>query len=873
MDGKEHKYRVDSKLDFKDRGEFMKKRKKGATLIFVIVIFMFIIVASTGMLSMVAGNYRARISESNRIENLYASESGLDMAYNITGKTIQGGVKYAYYEVAELRCKTNSGPNMTKYNDLNDDIGLLKTDIENLKKNISEEEEKESPNESSIEGWLKEIKKCNNGINKDEKTKQEILKEEFKRAFMSYIKDDSVLSDSKVNEVNILEKSIEEKKYRDINLTFREITVDDETVTQVSPTYKEYNVSLKNDISEGVDNDYPKLEILKIDDDDDEKIKLISDISEDKITNKATGSDNENHHKTITCDKINKAEYIFKVQSQFLSKNASSLVTDSLRKVNCTYKIKVPQYNEILWSNSTGNIYDYTIFSGEVRGLTIGGNMNVDGVTNLVVKGDIFVQGRNADNAEAGIGNNKVFGKYKGGITIDGSTVKFLPSGSSPVNVNTRKTFNIRSTSKVDVEGKIYAGNVYGGKEDGSFINDSSLIADEVITNNDLALSAKNTKIGINNFYGINDKNYSYDEGNDEKNKNIQNISSSIMVNGYEEADGSGKSTIEIFNEAYIMGTAHIDTSKSYKTGESIAVKGNYTAYAVPVNPKEVFKYDEPLQVLDEDDVKKKAEHFSDYWNGIGKGGIKLDKKTADYGGIILPNPDRIYSIGAIVYKMSTADGEGTYVKSNTSSYSLNIEDTGGVIYNKRAEYAKNVYCLGIAEYDDDHDYMNQYLDGESNAEKVSTLLSRLNDESIKAKENLSDYNWKDELAKHKGEYVAIFNGNKNEKITIDHDVNGVIVTNGDVEIEGGVNFKGNIIAGGDLKVSGTGDTLIEYDPEIVKDVIENNGELFETVFEDFKENKEYKEDVDETTKIKETLDGKYDVKIFLEKKLWQLVQ
>lgn len=822
----------------------MKKRKKGATLIFVIVIFMFVIVVSTTMLSMVVGNYKARVFESDRIENLYSSESGLDIAYNITGKTIEGGIKYAYYQVAELRFKRNSGFNQAKYNTLNDDINYLNGEIVRYQDLIDEEQKKDLPDRDQIQEWYEKIKKCKKGINTDQSVKEKLLKEEFKRAFKDYIKED----ESSNAKTDVLQKSIEDKKYRDVSLAFEDVEVDNETITEVKADFKDYNVVL-DESSQELDTDYPKLVVTKL------NLNESDSDESDKITNNIDG---EIHNNIITFYKVSGESYDLTVESQFLSKDTNDS-EDSLRTVSCAYKIFVPEYDDVLWSKSSATGQEYTILEGKLRGITIGGNMDINN-TNLKVVGDIFVQGKNTNSEQ-------VYGKYQGGINITGSDVYFEPLGGlSKVNVSTRKTFNIRSGSNINANGKIYAGNIYAGEENGDFVNDSTLTANELITNNDLSLTAKNTNMTIGSFYGINDKNYIYDEDDDYKNKNIRNISSSIIINGYRESDGSGQSTVKIEDEAYIMGTAHINTEESYKTGESIAVKGNYTAYAVPVSPDEVFKYDEPLQVLDEDDTRKKAEHFSDYWNGHGKDGIVLEKKTADYGGIILPNPENIHSIGAIVYRVTDQD-QSTFVRSNTETYSLEDEAEGGVVYNKRADYAENVYYLGTKNYDDNHNFYNEYLSGENNADTVSELLAGLNES------NLNGYDWQSELNKQ-GEKVAVFNAG-NEEIIIDHDVEGVIVTKGNVIIKRGVKFKGTIIAEGNLTVDGEGigQTVIEYDEEVIKDVIYKNSEIFYSVFEQFEKTKEERQDYEETTEIKEVLDGKYDVKKFLQKKLWQLIQ
>ena len=83
----------------------MKRKKQGASLIVVIIVFMFVSTVSVAMLSMVAGNYKARVAESKRVENLYASDSGLDVAYNIIGKTFDAATKYGNLKLIALKIR------------------------------------------------------------------------------------------------------------------------------------------------------------------------------------------------------------------------------------------------------------------------------------------------------------------------------------------------------------------------------------------------------------------------------------------------------------------------------------------------------------------------------------------------------------------------------------------------------------------------------------------------------------------------------------------------------------------------------------------------------------------------------------------------
>lgn len=117
----------------------MRKKKKGATLIVVIIIFMFVTGVCVGMLSLAAGNYTARVSESKRVENLYSSESGLDNAYNIMIKTFDAAAQYGNYSVYALKSESgnsHSHINTGLYIDLKNDKTYQKTTIENLEEQI-----------------------------------------------------------------------------------------------------------------------------------------------------------------------------------------------------------------------------------------------------------------------------------------------------------------------------------------------------------------------------------------------------------------------------------------------------------------------------------------------------------------------------------------------------------------------------------------------------------------------------------------------------------------------------------------------------------------------------------------------------------------
>ncbi|MBU5317380.1 pilus assembly PilX N-terminal domain-containing protein [Clostridium bornimense] len=77
----------------------MKNRKKGATMITAIIVFMVLTIVGTSLISLTFSGYKARIGESNRLENLYGAESGLDLSYNIIANVIENGIRKGEEEV------------------------------------------------------------------------------------------------------------------------------------------------------------------------------------------------------------------------------------------------------------------------------------------------------------------------------------------------------------------------------------------------------------------------------------------------------------------------------------------------------------------------------------------------------------------------------------------------------------------------------------------------------------------------------------------------------------------------------------------------------------------------------------------------------
>lgn len=802
-------------------GEIMKRKKRGNSLIVVVTTCMFVTTVSAATLSMVSGNYKARVVESKRVENLYSSDSGLDVSYNIIGKTFDAATKYGYYEVEAL--KSDAGNSKSPYNDqyknLKKDILDKEQTIQNIKNTV--------PMTSDVQ---KIIAECNEQIQKDNNEIDDTINDEFKRTFQNFINGTNIegISEAEEGSTYNLKAYISQGSY--VNAITYNDTSQDKPFT--------FNIAEVTYPS----NSSPQL----------------------SIPDNGLNYDSSSGKYTIT------------IQSRFSTTGGNTAVIgENSRIVQATYAMTVPDYKDIFYQQVSGELHEYLALKD--RALTVGRNMNINGANSLEINGNVFVQGYEPTTSQS----DRVYEKYNGGIAIsDSSSVKFDD------DVVTRNTFNIQSSADATVGGNIYGRNVYVGNiaaGDSGFAKGATLNVNNggVILDNDLALKANSSTINIKDFYGINDKNVSYDDLNtDSSQHNIISggsgdkvkSSSSIIVNGNDD-----KTSININTSAYIMGTAHIDTIDTtgtgshdgYQTGESGAVKGNYIAYSVPLSEAEKFDYYEPMQLLDDSNVFNKANHFASYWNG----------KAPATGGIHLPS--NTYSVGAIVYEDS--DGNKKVMRPN---YSQALEASGGIIYNKRIDFASKVYKFGQDATITDYNNSNLTSFGSL---MDFTGISKANYDITKQTDN--------------GEY-AIFNADTSKEIQIKqsseatdsikvdsngiievnvakkdngYTLNAVIATAGNVSIEDDdIILNGNIICNGDLNITGKS-VKINYDEDAIDIIQTQNYELFENVFGNsmlgnLETTPASTSDATDSGTIT-SLDITYDLKKFLQSNKWKIIK
>ncbi|WP_270566481.1 hypothetical protein [Clostridium beijerinckii] len=820
----------------------MRRKKNGSSLIYVIIIFMFITTVSTAVLSMVYGNYTARVIEGKRVENLYGSDSGIDVAYNILGKTFDAATKYGYYRVKTLTDTTITDKSKCTYGDqygeFNDDINKLNEEINKLKS----ENNADGTTKTKIQANNRTIDQYNKLIEEDKNFINVLLNEEFKSGFKAFFDN----NDSKLNSDFKLKNSIERKQYV-YEVPGLELSSNDTTIIQYD-----------------ANSDTNKEAVLGVNISEPYNINT----TESDIDSYGTSSKDGHIVPVVFTKTVNKA-YNIKITSNFRAKNDAKIVrADSNRTVEATYVIKIPNYDDIFFGRGTSNDKYLAL---ENRGITVGNDMYIENIGQLTVGGNVFVQGK--DPIVSPNDHDRTYDKYSGGITINNSSSGIVYFNN---NVITRNTFNVQDNTTATIKGNLYGRNIYIGKiadGDAGFAQNSKLYINtdsngKVVLDNDLTLKAKNSEIIINDFYGINDKNIKYINTNDPQiyNKlesdNVTKSSSSIIINGYKGGDSDSKVTIN--NSAYIMGTAHIATENNYQTGESGAIKDNYIAYSVldPTDLAETFD-DSQLHLLNEDNVFKKAEHFKNYWTEHG---------NADAGGIIWPNLKNIFSIGSIVYKV----GDKTIVKE--PNYTQSLEREGGKVYDMRKEFATQVYKFG-----------QQAEIGEYNKSVLTDFDSLMNFNSIAEYIELGDnekavFNPDLDITivlQDKDNNTTEFedsDGNKIDKSKIriikadrNNNLNAVIATAGNVIIDGNVKFRGTIICKKDLIIKGNNNVTIDYDPDVISRLQSQNeiGEKFKSVFGGMVVNS------DETSNSKkledEILNTNYDINKFMETKLWKI--
>lgn len=725
-------------------------KKKGSSLVAVLVICSIILVVASTMIGVATSNVRMRMNESKKLQNLYKADSGLEIVNSIILKDSEAAIVYAQEKIQ----------NNTETNGF-----------------IADADDEEVYNNLNKEFKAQFIKALISGVtvtNDNNYTTEQDLMTQYNNITPDASTDETItITQNAANPVSRLLVSL--KNYRYIT-----------TLEDVDSCYK-------NAFGTG---ERPTIRLLSI---------KYNDIE-----------------KTIK----------FTVRSSFSCSETSTTKLPNKKVIETTFKITAPEYADIISrSNSSSTLSIQSPYSNV---LTVDGNLNVN--NNLTLAGNAWVKG-DADTA-ASENQSIVFSKYNGGIKL-ASGKNFITNSAGehyPGNIYTASTFSLVNSSNVSLSGNLYSGNTYIGPSstNDSSSRDNTMSLGDMVTYNDLGINSLSSTINMNNYYGINGE--TTDSNNGGKN-NASKRSSCIIINNYNTV----RSALNISNDAYIAGVAYINTGDEnsdngeYETGESIAVRGNYKAYQealTKIGENKItpgFEYYNPTKLLEtingeKATVQDKRDYFNEYYrNNVFKDG------NVTIGG-------HVYSTGAIVTTNSKEAEE------------LDVQDLN--VKNARRAYALNVLSMNSNLNDSELDtvYNNgivtKTVKGSNGTTAVVDFLAMNHGVEVHESEpnaNLvnSLNNWVYVLGNDENSTIVISKGRisvdghtepTNSSVCTqchnfsDDTVNAVIITNGNVKIEDGVNFNGCIIAGGNVEVAeGTSGVNLTYDSARVAQIITVN--------------------------------------------------
>ena len=759
-----------------------KKKRKGSSLIFVVFIAALIFTTGAALLTAVTADYKARVNASVQLKNLYAADSGIDLVKNVINKES---------EVAMV-CASNALAEDIEHNRLIYDVTTIS-------------------------------KEDYNKINKR-------FKYYFIKALTSSTKDLSALSDNDLKAKENLLYSIESLTYRYVIKSEDEFNANKEELKGYSDYTAYKNAVAKQKTIVNDKGAFLESKCLRTATEGSTAVINAAVETSDKFNSIKDYNDTEKYDGDFTIT--------IAVKSTFetdTSKDKTGKKLNNKKTISTSFTLEAPDYDKALITSARNlKAYDYEF----IRAITADGNLNINGSTSSsTVNGDIWIKGNESEFNNETTNAEKIRSKYSNGILINNSKITFngdVMCGQA-IAISSDSVVNNSSTGG---ENNLYANNVYIGPkvDDKSVSTDNTLNADNVIANNDLVINSSKTNVNIKNFYGANDR-----INNNEKTSSISNIdidkairdSSSIIVN-----NASGDNNINL-GSAWINGISYLhlqgdnDKNTEYATGESIAIDGNYKAYADVTagseDPSLQVEYFSSYALLNSDKIKDKSNYFVKYYTEDGN--------KAQNGGVAIKN---VYAYGASVYKDESGN---TKVNNNT----LNAEASKNINAKKQA-YALNVFLMqnryknSVSVADMDNADGTKYNSDElekiySDNSVVKSVLGKndsigvvnfagyeklIKDTYTEGSEDYNKYmqfTSKRSIIKPKlyGFLVncidsddviikkdAIYIGDKKTDIEYSSDedaICSVVITKGRVIVEDKVKFKGVIIAGSDVTI------------------------------------------------------------------------
>jgi len=360
----------------------------------------------------------------------------------------------------------------------------------------------------------------------------------------------------------------------------------------------------------------------------------------------------------------------------------------------------------------------------------------------------------------------------------------------------------------------VYANNILMEGPTSSFKSTSN---DGVYVKDDLEINNSNQTVDIaGSYYGFSDV------LNAEGPPNLKHKgSSSIIIN-------DTSSNLKVVGDLYLYGSSYINISDSikYQTGESISVKGNYKAYAFPLEDGSKNKNGDSIQG---DDI-----HFGQYGDlyladaflnvddSIGNTLSVFDK--AEYlleyvkkNDFVKPNNlnfGNIYTIGTALDNA----GKPIIASGDPLTFDNKMKIAGS---NHYKEVRKLGYTNALLDEDE------KGLDNDKDIDDVGLIFNNqvpFIDVTIAQGTKLPVLNGKAKI------YVC---NDENNTLELKNETfDGLIVTKGNVNISGSVTFTGSIVCGGKITINADGESkTFKHDKQLIGKIIseQNLNNLFKS--------------------------------------------
>lgn len=751
----------------------MKKKKKGSSLVLVLIVFAILSILATSTIAMTSSDYYRRITETKRLQNLYGAESGLDITYNILAKTVESSVKYANKSVEELTTKREGKPSII-------DIELEKV-------------EKGENVLYPVDGDNKKSRLINTDGTVNRNGLKDIQQEEFRINFNKFID-------------KLAGEAIEESKLVIIKESFGENGIikklDDFT-----------GLVGDNSISNGTDG-FAILESV--------------DRGSAEITTNIT-KDHEDI-KDVT-------KFVFEVESKFKSKNEDINGNNQDRIITAKYIVEPQEYgqdieystvemeihplmNKVISIEGDMNVTSNTNIKGDIFVNGNSSDINEETLVYDKYKGGIKIDYDNENANSQGIFTTTF------NVTGDIVTPKTLL-------IQSKSKAELRGNVYA---GNIHIGKLSAGDSltsDSylkSEINNND--TDGIYLSNDLSIYGNNIDAEIENFYGINDITSSTNVGELNSNDSKAVNSSSIIIN----SNNFGKLDINkrayIWGTAYINTESKYQTGESVAVKGNYMAYSDSLGKDVEFiydNPLQLIS-----KINGQDaNVFNKADHIKEYYDknpdNLDVVGITLPPK-GNKNSILNSYPEGTFTAGAYITNSkieNTSKNDIAEIQKNQIN-SMQKKFVNNVFYMGMKSSAQNDLLKDFPLPNKDSKVVTVNSDINFSVLKNKNEITSNNDKVIFNNDSnktivIVGANQETKKSEYddKNKYIKVLASESlNERGKTIYKLSGLIITSGSVIIDGNIEFKGSIISGKDLTLQNSSEILIKEDIDLVRNLI-----------------------------------------------------